>query len=514
MEGIKIYRSFQIRAIESYTMSKSGISEDDLMEVAAMEFSLRLMMDYQRMKRMVVFAGPGNNGGDALAISRLYWDKVKEIDVYLCRFKHRLSACCSLNLERLQGLDCGSRCVVHIIDTVDDLPKSSDFAHEGTVCIDGLFGIGINRPVVGDYAAAIGVINGFSEVVSIDVPSGLMTESVHKDGVGAIVKAKRTYTFSYPKLSFFFGSNERYVGRFKVLDIDLEAPEGMVPLAELTDGESVLSRLCSPLPRFGHKGTFGHALLIAGSEGMAGAALLASRACMRCGVGKLTVMTPESNRVIMQLGVPEAIVYTYPSGVMKLPSDLSVYDAIAIGPGIGTSDESVRIVSELLSRYKGKLVIDADALNIIGSHRELLDDLPAGTVLTPHKREFSRLTNVFDYEDDELGGMMEFCRKYGVNMVLKGAYSKVFADGKLYVNPSGNPGMGTAGSGDVLTGIILGLAASGSEMGEALRDGVYVHGWAGDKAAESVGERGLTASDIVLSLKFKIWLRRICSRST
>ena len=504
MVGLQIYSSSQIREIEAYTMKKANISEDRLMEKAAMEFSLRLMMDYQRTKRLVVFAGPGNNGGDALAIARLHWSHVKKVDVYLCRFGHKLSTCCGLNLERLQALDSGSRCVVHVVDDVSDLPKASDFAEEGTICIDGLFGIGINRPVVGDYATAIGVINGFANIVSIDVPSGLMTENVQKGDVGAIVEATRTFTFSYPKLSFFFGSNERYVGRFDVLEIGLEAPVGMDPLAEVTDGKTVLSRLCAPLPRFGHKGTFGHALLIAGSEGMAGAALLAARACMRCGVGKLTVMTPESNRIIIQLGIPEAIVYTYQNGEMKLPKDLSAYDAIAIGPGIGTGEESVRLVGELLSRYKGKLVIDADALNILGSHREMLDLLPAGAVLTPHKREFSRLTKVFDYEDEELDGVIEFCRKFGVNMVLKGAYSKVCADGKLYVNPSGNPGMGTAGSGDVLTGIILGLAASGSEMGEALRDGVYVHGWAGDKAAESVGERGLTASDIVLSLKFKI----------
>ena len=503
MEGKKIYSSSEIRDIEAYTMATKNISEDKLMESAATEFSMKLMMAHSHARRFIVFAGPGNNGGDALAIARLH-STHNEFDVYLCRFGHRLSPCCSMNLERLQGMSPQMNCTVHIIDNVEDLPTPSDFSQVGTICIDGLFGIGINRPVEGDYTAVISLINSFDEVVSIDVPSGLMTEKVEDFPHGAIVEATRTYTFSYPKLSFFFGSTERYVGRFEVLDIGLEAPENIVPIAEVTDGGSVIRRLCSPLPRFGHKGSFGHALLIAGSEGMGGASLLSARACMRCGVGKLTILTAECNRPILQIGIPEAIVLTYPSDRIELPADLSVYDAIAIGPGIGTGDGSVGLVSDLLSRYDGKLVVDADALNILGRHRELISKLPAGSVLTPHKRELSRMTRVFTNEIEELDAVMDFCLTHGVNMVLKGAYSKVFANGKLYINPTGNPGMGTAGSGDVLTGIILGLSASGSTMVDALIDGVYLHGLSGDKSAESLGERGVMASDIINNLKFLV----------
>lgn len=493
---MKILTAAQMRELDAYTIEHQGITSLDLMERASNALAEKLMSRWGKDTVVKIFAGPGNNGGDALAIARILSTAGYKVSAYLFNTGDHISNDCQANKERLKDCD------------VDFTEITTSFnpplLEKNDLVIDGLFGTGMSRPLNGGFASVVKYINtSEATVVSIDVPSGLMCEDNKYNVTHHIIKAKYTYTFQYPKLSFFFVENEEFVGHWEVIDIGLSDPkdEAFETQYHLTETHEVAAMLKNR-SRFVHKGSVGNAVIVAGKKGMAGAAILSAKACLRSGVGKLTVRTPEYNVLPLQIAVPEAVLSVDPDmSSFSQPFDMRDYDALAMGPGMGKDPGTVPAFIEQLSMAKVPVVLDADAINILGDHKSWISQLPKQTILTPHKKELFGLisTTVNSYEQLEKTRIL--CMRQQIIIVIKGAFSAVcYPDGSVYFNPTGNPGMATAGSGDVLTGIILALLAQEYTPENSARLGVYLHGLAGDVAAGEKGFEGVVASDIVDSL--------------
>ena len=340
-----------------------------------------------------------------------------------------------------------------------------------------------------------------AKVVSIDLPSGLMTEDNTHNVKAHIVRADLTLTLQQKKLAMFFEDNQQFLGRLRVLDIRLN-PEFIAQTDtkyQVLEEPDVRSRM---LKRgdFVSKRLMGHALIVAGSYGMAGAAVLAGRACMRSGVGKLTICTPRHNYDVMQISLPEAILSTGKEDYFFTePLDTEHYDAVGMGPGLGQHEDTAIALISQIRRTQCPMVIDADALNILASHKAWMQQLPQNLILTPHVGEFDRLGNRGSEGDyDRLSKALDLAQHLQAYILLKGHFSALcLPTGKVYFNPTGNAGMATAGSGDVLTGIITGLLARGYNREDACIVGMYLHGLAGDLAAKQLGKESLMAGDIV-----------------
>lgn len=491
---MKLFTCSQIAGIDKQTIQLEPIASIDLMERASLKIADWLVQYIDHKKPVYLFAGPGNNGGDAFAVARmLAWNKLN-CTVFLCGFGRELKGDPAINWQRLeeQNLVCLKK-----INTDEDIP---DISPE-TIIIDGLFGSGLNKPLEGLAARIVLHINqSGATVISIDIPSGLFGEDNSKNNLSVIVRANFTLTFQFPKLSFFFPENEQFVGEWKVLPIGLhsEAISQTESNMYFLNSEFISEKI-KKRNKFSHKGTYGHALLIAGSYGKMGAAVLASKACLRAGSGLLTTHIPKKGYEIMQISVPEAMISIDLShNIFSEIPELTAYSAIGVGPGLGKNEETKKAVKKLLQAKVQKLVVDADALNILSENRELLNLLPEMSVLTPHPKEFERLAGTSANSYDRLQKQLQFSQKYKVIVVLKGAYTCItFPDGKVYFNSTGNPGMATAGSGDVLTGVIAGLLAQNYSAGDATLAGVYIHGLAGDLAKEIIGETALIAGDII-----------------
>ena len=494
---MKILTCTQQKEADAYTIANNNILSINLMEKAASLIANEICKRWDQSHRIVVFAGAGNNGGDAVAVARMLFTKNYNVEVYLFNIKGTISEDCMTNIKRLQ--ECGFTAYHEISNSFDPFQL-----FEEDVVIDGLFGSGLNKPLSGGFASVVQYINASSaQVVSIDLPSGLMGEDNSNNSRQNIIHADLTLSIQLPKLSFLFPENEDIVGEWKLLDIGI-SPE-FIRQADtpyiITEAQDV-SQLIKPRKRFAYKNNFGHALLIAGSNGMAGASVLAARACLRSGTGLLTVHVPVCNHDILQTAVPEAIVQ---NDVHELyfaePVDLDNYQAIAIGPGIGQEEETALATLDQLADCYIPAVLDADAINILSSHRNYLNRLPKGSILTPHIGELERIIGKCNNSFERLTKAKELAAYLQCYMVVKGAYTVVITpQGKFYFNPTGNPGMATGGSGDVLTGIILALLAQGYQPENAARLGVYVHGLAGDIACRRMGEISLTASDIIDAL--------------
>lgn len=491
--NMKILTGTQIKAIDAYTIEHEPISSIDLMERASLAFVEKIVDYWDASTPVKVFAGPGNNGGDALAIARLLAERGYKVWACLFNTSGKLSPDCEVNKDRLAAM---RNVDFHIIDSQFAPPSLS----EGDLVIDGLFGTGINKPLNGGFAMVVKYINAsHATIVSIDIPSGLMCDDNTNNVMNHIVRADFTFTFQYPKLSFMFPENDMFLGKWEVLDIGLLDPDNDETLSsyQLVEHRDIRHML-KDRSKYAHKGNMGHAVLVAGKKNMAGAAILAARSCMRGGVGKLTVHTPEVNVPIMQVAVPEAVLDVENGNYFSQTFDITDYDALAIGPGIGTESETAQAFIEQISLSKIPMVIDADALNILGSHRGWINQLPRHAILTPHKKELFGLISTTRNSYEELERTRELAVRQQVYIVIKGANSAIcLPDGSVYFNCTGNPGMATAGSGDVLTGLILALLAQDYRSDVAVRLGVYIHGLAGDLAAEEKGYEGLIASDIV-----------------
>ena len=491
---MKIFTSAQIHELDKYTIENEPIPSLDLMERAGKTLTQSIMGMYASTTPVVVFAGPGNNGGDALVVARLLAEKSYPVSVYLFNISGTLSPDCAANKTRLQ--ECKHiQQFVEVTNEFDPPRLEADM-----VVVDGLFGSGINKPLAGGFASLVKYINASpAQVVSIDVPSGLMTEDNSYNVRAHIVKATTTLTLQQPKLSFLFPENQTFIGQLRVLDIRL-SQEGMarIETAYAMTEETDVRHMLLGRTAFAHKGQMGHALLIAGSYCMAGAAVLASQACLRTGVGKLTVNTPKRNIAILQTAVPEAVIRPgNEETIFAEVVDTDDYNALGIGPGIGQSEQTAIALISQLRRSQCPIVADADALNILGNHRAWLQQLPQGIILTPHPKEFDRLEGHCADSYERLTKARSLAQRIKGYIVLKGHYTAVcLPNGHVYFNPTGNAGMATAGSGDVLTGIITGLLARGYKPEDACIAGVYLHGLAGDLAAHTMGEESLIASDI------------------
>lgn len=491
---MKLFTTIQIAELDKYTIENEPIADIDLMERAAMQITHWLVKKFSTEHRMIFFAGPGNNGGDALAIARQLADLDFVCEVYLLDLDKELNGSSKINWERLEKQ---GKVVCSRMKDVGQFPKIQDT----DIIIDGLFGSGLSRPLKGLPAEIVHRINNLkNKVVAIDIPSGLMGEDNSENIPENIIQADYTLTFQFPKISFLYAEYEKYTGEWEVLPIRLH-PDGIakIPTYFFYTEIDVIRNVFPKRFRFSHKGTFGHALLIAGSFGKMGAAVLASRACLRTGVGLLTSHIPRLGYTIIQTAVPEAMtsIDQHDSMFTEFP-DLKPFSAIGIGPGLNVKSNSKKAFCELLEKVNIPLVIDADALNILSENKDWLEKLPENSILTPHPGEFRRLTGDSENSYDRLQKQISFSKKYKVILVVKGANTSIsMSDGRVFFNSTGNPGMATAGSGDVLTGIILGLLAQGISPEKAAVAGVYLHGWAGDLAAAKKSEQALIAGDII-----------------
>ena len=493
---MKIFTTSEIRRIEEMSLRAEGIGEIELMERAASAAAFEIMSRWRPGKRFVVFAGPGNNGGDALAVARLLAEQgYDSIEVFLFNTPTmKLSKACARNRDLLAKME-----NVKFTEVVNEFifPPLG----KNDVVIDGLFGAGLNEPIKGGFTSVVQNINeSQAYIVALDVPSGLFGEWNTGTDRRNIIRANLTLTFQFKRLSFFFAENAVNVGECKVLDIDLNRDiimktTSIYYLLEDYEVRNLLRRR----PDHCNKYDFGSLLLVAGRYGMLGAAVLASRAAMRAGVGMVTVHSPRCGLDVLQTSVPEALFDADKNDIITTDIVMSRrYNTVALGPGIGTNEMTIDAIDRFLKNRNLPCVLDADALNCIAARPMLLESIPQKSILTPHAAEFERLFGKFDTEEERLKKAVDVAKEYKLIIVLKAHHTMVVDNtGKVYINTTGNSGMATAGSGDVLTGIIAGLLAQGYSPQCSAIMGVYIHGAAGDLARRIHGSYGRMASDIV-----------------
>ncbi|MDX1665697.1 MAG: NAD(P)H-hydrate dehydratase [Saprospiraceae bacterium] len=492
---MKILTAGQVKELDKYTIEHEPISSIDLMERASLTFVHWFTNRFPNTRIPVqVIVGPGNNGGDGLAVARLLHQRYYEVEVLRCMISDQFSDDYQTNLNRLPKRN---EVPVRKIEEGSPMP---DIRQEG-ILIDAVFGSGLNRPVEGYWAKLFDHLNACrARRVAIDIPSGLFADK-HTDG--AILHAHHTLSFELPKLAFFFSENQDRVGRWQAESIGLD--QGFIAKTDTrlyAVDEDMIGGICKDRRKFDHKGVFGHALLIMGSYGSIGAAIMATRACLRSGAGLVSAHVPKCGYEVMQAAVPEAMVDVDPHEFQFTDfPDLKGYDVIGIGCGLGKKQATRDAVVQLLEQAKHPMVIDADGLNILSELEGGLEKIPENSILTPHPKEFERLFGESAHDFEQSQQQVSMAEKYGLNIVLKGAHTcTADPEGNRFFNTTGNPGMATAGSGDVLTGIITGLLSRGYAPTEAALMGVYVHGKAGDLAAEEVGQESLVAGDIILNL--------------
>ncbi|MES2733664.1 MAG: NAD(P)H-hydrate dehydratase [Bacteroidota bacterium] len=527
---MKILDTAQIRALDAYTIQHEPVASIDLMERAALAFTHWLTERFESTRPVKVFCGLGNNGGDGLAIARLLVGKKYQVSVYVLDYSDKRSEDFMANYERLSKL-----VIIKHIKNVNNFPLIGD----DEIFIDAIFGSGLSRPTEGLVKEVIELINeqaagqppawpnrrtghhagsnrwtrNSATVVSVDIASGLYADAANPAD-STIVHAHFTVAFQVPKLAFLLPQNAPFVGEWTCVDIGLnKAFIAKTPTPYYYLDQLLAESLLKPRSKYAHKGTFGHALLIAGSYGKIGAAVLSAKACLRAGIGLLTVRIPQCGYEIIQTAVPEAMALaddSYENFTFVPP--LQPYAVVGIGPGLGKAEETLKAFSDLLLALEqpleessdGKrpgLVIDADALNLLADNRELLKRLPTNAILTPHPKEFERLAGKAENDFDRLELLKDFSKTHQVYVVLKGANTAIATpDGTVYFNSTGNPGMATGGTGDVLTGIITALLAQSYSPLETALIGVYQHGLSGDRAAAQRGQSALIASDLIEAL--------------
>lgn len=489
---MKIFSTDQIRAWDAYTIAHEPVSSVDLMNRAAATFADWFARLYPDTGRPVcVLAGTGNNGGDGVAVARLLHRQFYSVKVLVCAFSGKRSADFEAQLAALPPNDA---IAVQWLNAPGDLPAIPP----GDVVIDALFGSGLTRPLSGEWALLIDRVNLWpNEKVSIDLPSGLFADQAT---TGPCIRANRTFSFETPKFAFFFPENAGRVGEWACGRIGLHPEfDRQTETPFYFSTRSTVQPLLRARPVFSHKGTYGHALLVNGSMGKMGAAVLAARACLRSGVGLLTVHTPRCGYVILQTSVPEAMCSpdADPLCWSGVPPEPGRYTAIGAGCGIGADPKTAQALKRLIQSAGVPLVLDADALNLLAVHPRWHAFLPKNTIITPHPKEFERLFGPTANAIERSAVQRNMAHKLGIFIVLKGAYTAIACpDGSCWFNSTGNPGMATGGSGDVLTGLLTGLLAQGYAAREACLLGVYLHGLAGDLAAQALSQAGLTAGDI------------------
>ncbi len=490
---MKIFSAEQIKKWDEYTITNEPIPSIDLMERAAAACCNWLIRKGFGQKHFQIFCGKGNNGGDGLAIARLLLQHNCKATVYILEFDKTGTANFKANQERLQ--ECST--AIHFIKSADFFPT----IEKNSIVIDALVGTGINKPLDGIAAALVNHINSFnSPVIAIDMPSGLFADS--SSAGNTIIKANHILSFQSYKLAFLLPENESYCSDVHILDIGLHKifEDEEATVFELTDA-ALIKTIYRLRKKFAHKGTYGHVALITGSYGMMGAAILSARSCLRSGVGKLTCYIPACGYAILQSAVPEAMCRVTGDEYILSAPGIEKFDAVGIGPGLGLYPAHADLLKEILHAVHQPMLIDADALNIISQHKELLISIPPLSILTPHFKEFERLFDHAGNDFDRLQLVLKKSKEHNIYIVLKGHYTFIGTpEGKGYFNNTGNPGMATAGTGDVLSGIITALLAQGYTPLQSCLLGTHLHGLAGDIAAEKFSQEAMIAGDIVESL--------------
>lgn len=499
---MKLFNSTQLKEWDRYTCKEQRITSLQLMEragTACASFVNEWLKDHPAYSDIAIICGTGNNGGDGLAIARLLSLSGLDVKVYIVSLRNSTPDF-EVNLTRLT-----EETPIHIqhLKPDEELPSFS----QNVLLLDCILGTGLNRPVSGWLKTVIDHVN-LSEayIISIDIPSGLPSEFTENSDLSSfiIVKARRTLTFQQPKRSFMFSESNAFTGEFEILDIGLSAS-----WSNQTDCEYFFTRyedaalLLKPRLKFSHKGSYGHALIVAGSYGKMGAAVLCGKAAMQTGCGLLTAYIPEAGYQIMQTALPEVMVITDPEKkhITHLP-DAVKYSAIGIGPGIGTDKATGYPLIEWLHSTNKPLVIDADALNIIASHMAtgVKKSIPAGAIITPHPKEFDRLAGGSDSSFGRLIKQKQFAKNNRCVVILKGAFTSIaLPDRSVFFNSSGNPLLATGGSGDVLTGIITSFLAQGYQASDAAILGVFLHGHCAD-LRHNKGHATMLASGIIEEL--------------
>lgn len=491
---MKILSAQQINKIDSETLKDQKISGLDLMERAATVVFEEIKKRHPRLEysTFFIFCGKGNNGGDGLVLARLLDQQQAQVKVYLVDVED-YSADNLANQKRLPNL------IIQKVAAQDQIAIPSD-----AIVLDCLFGYGLKRGLTADWNGIISSINGCgARVYSVDMPSGLLADKKTAADV-PIVKADLVYTFQFPKLALLLPENQWYVKDFKVLDIGLS--QRAIEAAETNlfyVDEPLVRSFYRQRRKFDHKGTFGHTLIIGGSKGKMGAVQLALKAALRAGCGLASAYVPDGGNTILQTAVSEAMVITDPEQdfISQFPV-IDSYQSVGIGIGMGTAPQTIDALKVFITRVNDTpLVLDADALNILAREPNLWAFVPAHSILTPHPKELSRILGAWQDDFEKIEKVKVFARKHQFYVLIKGANSvMVMPDGMVYFNSTGNVGMATGGSGDILTGIITSLLGQGYSSKEALIMGVYIHGRAADIAVKTIGTYSLLPSDTISHL--------------
>ncbi|CAN5212040.1 bifunctional ADP-dependent NAD(P)H-hydrate dehydratase/NAD(P)H-hydrate epimerase [soil metagenome] len=486
---MKIFSAVQIKRWDEYTIANEPIESIHLMERAAGKCTKWLTNKFSSNFQFKIFCGRGNNGGDGLAIARLLTDENYNVAVYIPG-PNPGSEDFQKNYRALQN----TPVKINEPESLEDLPEIA----LNDIVIDALFGTGLNKPVKELYAALINKINDSkATVVSIDMPSGLFADKTSRNYTR--VKADYTLSFQLPKLSFFLNENWDRMGQVAILDIGLSKKFLNKERSKyFLTCEEVISKIYVSRKNNAHKGDFGYACLVAGSYGMMGAAVLSAKACLRSGIGKLTCFIPSEGYNILQTNAPEAMCKTFGKKYIRNIHDFKHFDAIGIGPGIGEHISHKELFKKLFNEFGKPLVIDADGLNALSKDPSLYKAIPRDSILTPHPKEFERLFGRTKDNFEQLDLALSKAKELQIYIVLKGHYTFIATPDDIgYFNSTGNSGMATAGSGDVLTGIITGLLGQGYSSLESCLLGVYIHGLAGDMAANHLSKEAMIAGDLV-----------------
>lgn len=476
---MEIPSASQIKQWDKYTIDNESITSLDLMERAASRCAQAIIRDYKN-KSFHIVVNKGNNGGDGLVIARKLFESKLQVRLSIIDFNTNESVDFISNLKRIP-----KTLITYLTDPADLTISPNE------IIIDSIFGYGLNRITSGNFASLIDTINkSKQEVISIDIPSGLFADD-NSNNKGSIIYASKTYTFQCYKLSFFLPSYQKYLGDIEIIDIGLETKF----LKSLNTTNYLLNINNLPVLRKrkkdAHKGDFGHGLLVAGEESMQGAIILSSKACLRTGIGKLSVCLNQEYIKALNLTLPEAIIHSS-------SEDFSRYNAVGIGPGLGVNESSKKKLMNILKDTTLlPKVLDADALNLISKDTSLFKEIK-GSIITPHIGEFKRLFGGFSSDEEKLRKQQRAAKEYQIFIVLKGLNTTIATpDGNLFFNTTGNSGMATAGSGDVLCGMILAFLTQGYNYQDSACLGVFLHGIAADLALENQSQESLIASDII-----------------
>ncbi|MCC6250960.1 MAG: NAD(P)H-hydrate dehydratase [Bacteroidia bacterium] len=488
----KIFNTQQIKRCDEFTINHEPILGIDLMERAATAL-FDSLMEICSEAAFEVYCGQGNNGGDGLALSRLLLQSGKKVKTFVIAEKDKGSNDFETNLKRLLSIK-----EAQIIY----LKQENNFINpeDNSVIIDALLGTGLKHSAQGVYKEAIKHINSFNNfTLAVDCPSGLMCD-IPIETDATVVCANITFSFQFVKTSFLLPEYSRYTGKVKVLDIGLHRDFiEQEPCNLFYTDKLLLTDILPERSKFSHKGNYGHALLLAGSAGKFGAALLASKACLKTGVGLLTLHSSAAIEGALNSYVPSAMFSAdeHQEYISELP-DLANYNVIAAGCGMGKSERTAKVIKLLIQQCNTALVLDADAINILSENKTWLSFLPPETILTPHPKEFERLCGKWRNSFERIQMQKDFSVKYNCYVVFKGANTCISTPGgNCYFNSTGNPGMAKGGSGDVLTGIIAALLAQNVNKSMACVGAVYLHGLAGDVAMKNYGQIGMLAEDLI-----------------